>query len=686
MAAPDKLEYQKHWSRNKVKKVKNQLEQIYIKLWEELKRGKIVSEEEWFLFFLEEKELTKKISRVPLIPKSIAYKTPHLIHEWHSTMNKEKNPCNISNGSGLKVWWTCQRGHTYDLIVRDRTQKNGAQNCPYCAGKRVSNENSLGAMFPELISDWHPTLNGELTPFDFTHGSNKIVWWKCPEGHDYDSKVVSRTKGNGCRFCSGNDINFETSLATTHPDIAAQWHLSLNGSLKPTDVRCGSVKKVWWFCDNNHTYERSIYHRSQRNQGCPYCSGRKLLPNNSLAAKNTKLSLEWHPIKNGTLSPWGVHSNSTLKVWWLCRKNHEWEANINNRNNGNGCYFCSFSTQSSFPEQAIYFYIKQIYPDAENKYKLKYKGKTLEVDIFIPSLDLCIEYDGYYHKREVAIIRDKKKNTQLLELGKKVIRARIKYLPDIEQSDVHVLYREDEKSNESLEKCVQELFKYIQSAYKDNEALKLKLHFLSINLERDQAVIYEKVANRNDSKSLKIMSPEITKDWHPNLNGNLQPEDVSYGSEMKVWWMCENGHSFRSRISNRLHGNGCPECSNLKRTEVTKENCLAAKCPKISLEWHPVMNQNTTPFDVRPTSSYKAWWRCKNNHEFQASVRGRYYHSGGCKRCSYDRKVEKKQLKLETIKRLLDAQVGREEIAKITNIKLSTLYQYQSELLIPYQK
>jgi hypothetical protein len=30
---------------------------------------------------------------------------------------------------------------------------------------------------PHLVKEWHPTKNGDLTPDDFTHGSNKKVWW-----------------------------------------------------------------------------------------------------------------------------------------------------------------------------------------------------------------------------------------------------------------------------------------------------------------------------------------------------------------------------------------------------------------------------------------------------------------------------------------------------------------------------
>ncbi len=69
------------------------------------------------------------------------------------------------------------------------------------------------------------------------------------------------------------------------------------------------------------------------------------------------------------------------------------------------CPECYKFYKSSFSEQVIYYYIKQIFKDAISRYK--YKNKH-EIDIFIPSINLGIEYDGcYYHRnleREIAKI------------------------------------------------------------------------------------------------------------------------------------------------------------------------------------------------------------------------------------------------------------------------------------------
>jgi len=61
----------------------------------------------------------------------------------------------------------------------------------------------------------------------------------------------------------------------------------------------------------------------------------------NLQTINPSLAKEWHPTKNGKLTPKDVSPNSSKKVWWICGKKHEWEATIQSRNNGIGCPYCA---------------------------------------------------------------------------------------------------------------------------------------------------------------------------------------------------------------------------------------------------------------------------------------------------------------------------------------------------------
>lgn len=66
--------------------------------------------------------------------------------------------------------------------------------------------------------------------------------------------------------------------------------------------------------------------------------------------------------------------------------------------------------------------------------------------------------------------------------------------------------------------------------------------------------------------NLAIQRPDIAKEWHPSKNGSLAPEDVSYGSGKKVWWVCKNGHNYFSSIDNRTcSGESCNVCSDSQK-------------------------------------------------------------------------------------------------------------------------
>lgn len=62
-------------------------------------------------------------------------------------------------------------------------------------------------------------------------------------------------------------------LQTLYPEVAAEWHPSLNGDLKPTDVTRGSDRKVWWQCAWGHEWQAYIYSRTGTfATGCLYCA------------------------------------------------------------------------------------------------------------------------------------------------------------------------------------------------------------------------------------------------------------------------------------------------------------------------------------------------------------------------------------------------------------------------------
>ena len=205
---------------------------------------------------------------------------------------------------------------------------------------RVTQKHNLEVINPSLAKQWHPTKNGTLTPKAVTPMSGRKVWWICSKGHRWEAYIFSRNKGSRCPYCSAQLATKEHNLQIINPHLANQWHPAKNGVLTPTDVTPVSGKEVWWICDKGHEWEAAISDRTNGG-GCPYCSGRRVCEDNCLQTVNPGLAKEWHPSKNGSLTPRDVVSHSTKRVWWICNRGHEWEAVVSNRSNGTGCPYCA---------------------------------------------------------------------------------------------------------------------------------------------------------------------------------------------------------------------------------------------------------------------------------------------------------------------------------------------------------
>jgi hypothetical protein len=199
---------------------------------------------------------------------------------------------------------------------------------------------------PQIAKQWHPTKNGNLTSFNVSYGSEKKIWWKCTLANDHEWQTTpnKRTSGRNCPFCSGKKVALSNCLATKYPEIAAQWHPTKNGNLTPFDV-AGGKREIWWKCNvaEDHEWKVSLDKRIH-GRGCPCCCGRKAVLSNCLLTVDIQLSKQWHPTKNGNLTPFDVVLTTNKKIWWICEKGHEWCASISHRTYmKSGCPVCNQS-------------------------------------------------------------------------------------------------------------------------------------------------------------------------------------------------------------------------------------------------------------------------------------------------------------------------------------------------------
>ena len=274
----------------------------------------------------------------------MALTDPVLLAQWDRERNGDLTPDGVTHGSHRRVWWRCEKGHSWQAEVKSRTLLGAG--CPVCAGKVVvPGENDLATLRPDLAAQWHPERNLPLTPERIAPGSHKRVWWVCGKGHVWQAAAAARANGERCPVCAGKVvIPGENDLAALYPEIAAQWDGEKNGRLTAKEVSPYSNRKAWWRCREGHSWQAAIAARTKRKTGCPYCTGRKVLAGyNDLATAEPFVAMQWHPVLNAPLTPEQVTAGSRRQVWWQCSLGHVWKARVHSRTGKqrSGCPVCA---------------------------------------------------------------------------------------------------------------------------------------------------------------------------------------------------------------------------------------------------------------------------------------------------------------------------------------------------------
>jgi hypothetical protein len=244
-------------------------------------------------------------------------------------------------GSKSPVEIVCREHGAFRQAPNNHLNGSG---CPYCAGKRVHAGNCLAVVNPDLASEWHPARNGVRTPRDVSASSHYQAWWRCPSGHEWQATINSRRaregRDTGCPFCKLSDV--ADCLAVTHPVLSQEWHPERNWYWTPRNLTADNHQAFWWRCRCGNEYEMVVSLRALLGLGCPRCSRITTLPPVTLATLYPEVAAEWHPTRNGGVTPDHVHPGQSDKRWWLGACGHEWEAVVSNRtHNRSSCPYCS---------------------------------------------------------------------------------------------------------------------------------------------------------------------------------------------------------------------------------------------------------------------------------------------------------------------------------------------------------
>lgn len=414
---------------------------------------------------------------------------------------------------------------------------------------------NLAVLHPRLAKEWHPVKNAGLTAYDVKPYSVKKVWWINEKGGEWREAVFKRTTNRKYLNSIGyiNKLKQpESNLAVDNPELAKEWHPSKNGKLRPENVRPHSNKKVWWLCKHRHTWVAAITDRNaiKGNKNCPICRrGQRVAPTNCLAARYPDLAREWHPAKNGYLTPEDVTPINTRKVWWQCGHGHEWQASIVVRARGGLCPKCSGTKAKKDNSLA------GLFPELAGEWHPTKNGSLTPRDVKPSSnkrvwwrcahghewqADIKVRPKGHGYCRQCKKMKSLEKHNLLIDNPSLAGQWHPTKNGDIKPEHVHIF--------ENLKvwwKC-ENSHEWIASLAGRNKAARCP---------------YCSKIRASKEYNLLTTYPEIAKELHPTLNGDLKAEELHPGSHQKVFWICKNNHVWRTKVLSRTRlGTGCTIC------------------------------------------------------------------------------------------------------------------------------
>ena len=134
------------------------------------------------------------------------------------------------------------------------------------------------------------------------------------------------------------------------------------------------------------------------------------------------------------------------------------------------------------------------------------------------------------------------------------------------------------------------------------------------------------------NNSLAEVHPELVSEWSEK-NLPLTPDDITFGSNKKVWWRGTCGHEWQTSVKARSNGEKCPICSGAR--VIAGINDLATLEPLLAKQWSK--KNKIKPTEVSIGSHKKVIWRCKKGHEWEAAVKSRTINKTGCPYCSHNK-------------------------------------------------
>jgi predicted nucleic acid-binding Zn-ribbon protein len=494
---------------------------------------------------------------------------PEIAKQWHPTMNSGRKPTDVKAGSNKKVWWQCELGHSWQAPPAGRKRGEG---CPECAPlKRAIKRStpkagqSLADLFPEVAADWHPTKNAPYTAAEVNPGAKTRRYWLCQTcGWEWKTDPDHRTRSKrGCPRCSRAKISRDKSkpapgesLAEKLPELAAEWHPTLNAPRTPFDVRPRGKASAYWQCKFGHVWEAKIAPRAV-GIGCPNCS--------LIGVSERETRLKYELMASGLpvdaepprIAVEGRRPVTADIVMSSVRIIVEYD----------GSYYHATKTrsdrnQTAALEAAGWTVLRvrelplsslggnEVFVTSTESIK-SLARKVLEALAAIghraPKLSGYLADPGTWGDLEANTAMNKFRMRSLAsehpQLAKQFdLEANAPLTPDAVPPGTMKVY------GWQCDVC----------GYKWRASVNQRLV-----RGCKPCGVKRRAAGRAAPKpgaSFADLFPNVAKEWHPTKNRDLTADQVAPASNKEVWWQCARGHEWSARVASRRQYGQCTEC------------------------------------------------------------------------------------------------------------------------------
>lgn len=580
---------------------------------------------------------------------------PDIAKDWDYDKNSPLRPDQIGHGSTKKVYWICEKGHSYAARIDHRTIMHSG--CPYCGGKLpIIGENDLQTVYPDIAEEWDYEKN-DRRPEEYLPRSNKAVFWKCPVcGYSYKKTIAARTiQAVGCPNCL-------KEKGTSFQEQSVLYYLSLTQKAENRSNLFGEEVDI--FLPELNTgieYNGKYYHRNR---------GEKDLKKQRVLSKNGIRLIVIEEAENNILFDDRIEIKSSNSghvkypdLEWMIRQVFDLlgitrpDVNILRDQISIKQRYIISRKANNFAAQ---------YPDIAKEWN-QVKNGTLRPENFMPKSHHKAYFDcdvcGTTYLRKICdrvigmecpVCAGKQVKKGYNDLATTDPALVLEWHERNELKPDKVTRGTDKKVWWKCPKCHYEWKATVSSRTTGNVGCPVCAGKVVIPGYNDFATLY----------------PDIASEWDKDKNKGILPSQLRPGSNKKIWWKCNKcGYEWKTTVSSRTTGRNCPKCarkaaaeSRLK-TYVKTRGSLRDLYPSIADEWDYNKNGEMTPDNVTAGSDARVWWicrTCKNN--WQAVISSRTLNGNGCPECGKKKCVQSFQKRRLEEKRSLAEQ--RPDLAK----------------------